>query len=125
MPGPTLQNSIPDTFVNGPGLRDVNTKTIGQTVEHIVTEGAHKEEISRLQGLGVIYGLHAPHRLYTERQLVGHQRRLPGTGLPSSMLSLELLLGKEDRCEFGDFGHMPRTDCPNDRLGLHFACENV
>eukprot|EP01053_Blabericola_migrator_P008482 Blabericola_migrator_1__8481@NODE_4421_length_1170_cov_320_368994_g2734_i0_p2_GENE_NODE_4421_length_1170_cov_320_368994_g2734_i0NODE_4421_length_1170_cov_320_368994_g2734_i0_p2_ORF_typecomplete_len125_score13_47UMP1/PF05348_11/1_6e13_NODE_4421_length_1170_cov_320_368994_g2734_i06281002 len=121
----TLQTSIPDTFVEGPGRKDVNKLTVGQIVEDIVVKGAHHEEASKLHSLGAIYGLHAPHRLFAERQLVSHQRRLPGTGLPSSMLSLELLLGKEDRCEFGTFSYMPNPTCPTDRLGLNITCERA
>eukprot|EP01054_Gregarina_sp_Poly1_P004401 Gregarina_sp_Poly_1__4400@NODE_2377_length_2209_cov_421_009337_g1494_i1_p4_GENE_NODE_2377_length_2209_cov_421_009337_g1494_i1NODE_2377_length_2209_cov_421_009337_g1494_i1_p4_ORF_typecomplete_len122_score8_84UMP1/PF05348_11/1_9e13_NODE_2377_length_2209_cov_421_009337_g1494_i152417 len=100
-----LSNSIPDRFREGPGQVDVNVKGPGAAVKDIVDQGAHREEISKLTALSAVYGLHAPHRLFLERQLVSHQRRLPGSGLSSSMLSLELLMGTEDKLPFGEFAY--------------------
>lgn len=122
---PKLETSIRKTFETGLGQKDINAKHEFAVIEDIVTKGPHRDEIAKLNGLGYIYGQHAPHRLFTERQLVSHQRRLPGTGLPSSMLSLELLMGTEDRIQLDEFSHLPQPVCPSDRLGVHYMCETL
>eukprot|EP01055_Gregarina_sp_Pseudo9_P004056 Gregarina_sp_Pseudo_9__4055@NODE_4197_length_468_cov_163_200466_g3868_i0_p1_GENE_NODE_4197_length_468_cov_163_200466_g3868_i0NODE_4197_length_468_cov_163_200466_g3868_i0_p1_ORF_typecomplete_len131_score7_84UMP1/PF05348_11/5_9e10_NODE_4197_length_468_cov_163_200466_g3868_i07399 len=120
---PTLDTSIRPTFETGLGQKDINAENPVAVVEDIVSKGPHRDEIAKLNALGFIYGQHAPHTFFTERQLVSHQRRLPGSGLPSSMLSLELLMGTEDRVPFDEFAYIPKVSCPSDRLGVHYMCE--
>lgn len=96
-------------------------------------------------GLRAVYGSHAAFTELRELNYLSHCRRLPGTGLQSSLLSLELMMDLEDKIEIDAFPNgerlyfllrLNRMDCRDcsvvnpvnntrDRLGVHYAAEKL
>ncbi|CAB4396664.1 unnamed protein product [Rhizophagus irregularis] len=67
-----------------------------------------------------IYGIHAPVRQLMERSIVSRVQRAPI--LPSSNLSLEVLMGKDETIDFEDFLNVPELS--TDMMDMHASMEH-
>lgn len=65
----------------------------------------HLNELNRLRQVEAVYGSFSAETQFRDFEMLSHSRRLAGSGLPSSMLSLEVLMGIEDKLQFGQFPH--------------------
>merc|ERR1719378_331675 len=87
------------------GMADTGPQTRQGTkarhpVERLVLDHTRRSEQQEMMTKALIYGQHAPLKAKMEREILSQFQRLPG--LPSSMIGLETLLGKDDKIEFED-----------------------
>ncbi|KAH0485400.1 MAG: uncharacterized protein KVP18_000193 [Porospora cf. gigantea A] len=101
---PDSLNVLSRTEVNRSLKDDLPPYGLGLDTRHPLDDPLRlqKAEAVKMQMLGAVHGLHAPLRLLHERSGPAMARRLPG-GPASSLLSLDVVLGRNEEIGFEDY----------------------
>jgi len=70
------------------------------------------------------HGAAIPAKLDVERQILSQVERLPGSGMPSKRLGLQIMTGDIDRFGFEDYLNMPELSTEGPRLDMHTVMED-
>eukprot|EP01038_Epipyxis_sp_PR26KG_P010528 gene10528-14145_t len=121
-----MESSLP--VYDGPvdhlrlGFRSLENEL--QTKHPIETLQKSRENVLWFNKLDMVrktYGSHLAMRLATEKELLGHSRRLPG--LESSRIGLQTLLGEDESIDFNDFLNDPSTRPDIPKFEVHSQME--
>mmetsp|Transcript_7343 Transcript_7343/g.11048 ORF Transcript_7343/g.11048 Transcript_7343/m.11048 type:complete len:132 (-) Transcript_7343:304-699(-) len=114
------------------GPRDVmrdgpNSSTLSQPAHHhpvhtIASQRHDREWTAKMNQVSRIWGSAAAMRLQTERQLLSQFNRA-AMGLPSSLVGLETVTGRDEVLEFEDFLNLPSEAPTAPKFTIHEAME--
>eukprot|EP01017_Pseudomicrothorax_dubius_P000327 TRINITY_DN0_c1570_g1_i1.p1 TRINITY_DN0_c1570_g1~~TRINITY_DN0_c1570_g1_i1.p1 ORF type:complete len:115 (-),score=42.47 TRINITY_DN0_c1570_g1_i1:80-424(-) len=97
------QNTGQVSISEGPITKFKYTNMERHPVEEIQKNRLAEEEEMRLAMYAATYGVYMPIRMMRERNFLARPTRLPGLGLPSSTLGLDIAMNRLNKIEFEDY----------------------
>lgn len=126
LPSVRFVGERPDMRMHTQGVSQPMEQSAAQArhpVEKMLLTEPHRAEQQEMMAKAMIHGMHAPLRLKMERELLSSFQRLPG--LPSSLVGLETVLGRDETIEFEDIFNLDANAPVPKNLGPNLSVHDV